>query len=54
MTKGVRWINGKQFFLAGMERSKEAAQREANAKRERGQQVRIIKRSDVRYLIYAF
>jgi hypothetical protein len=54
MTKGIRWIDGKQFLLAGMERSKEAAQREADTKRARGHEVRIIKRSEVRYLIYAF
>lgn len=55
MQRGQRTINGSVYVLGGRAtglNAKTVAQSEADAKRKRGKQVRIIKLSDVDYLIY--
>lgn len=52
MTKGVRWIDGREFLLAGRKSDKEGAERERDALRHSWERVRIVKLSDWDYMLY--
>ncbi len=55
MRRGQRTINGKVYTLGGRVlglNAKSVAQSEAQAKRGRGKLVRLVKLSNVEYLIY--
>lgn len=52
MTKGIRWIDGREFLLAGRKSRKEDAKQEAAALRASWAQVRIVKLNDWDYMLY--
>jgi len=51
-SKGVRWIDGREYLLCGRESNKEHAQWHATALREQWERVRIVKLNDWDYLLY--
>ena len=50
--KGVRFIGGREFLLAGRKADKKSADRESNALRTGWTLARIVKRHDFDYMIY--
>lgn len=52
MSKGTRFIGGKEFLLGGRVSDKAAATSEAKALRASWEQVRIVKLSSFDYMLY--
>jgi hypothetical protein len=52
MQKGVRWIGGKEYMLAGRCDSKKRAKEQAAALRESWASVRIVKLWDYDFMLY--